>query len=96
MERNVVRDHIYPSLQCPPLALIFEDQYAFWPTGSTTAALIKLIHEITAMLESDPYVIVYAINFSKAFDTVRHSELLDNYSKMELLDCVYNWLVDFF
>ena len=48
------------------------------------------------MPESNPYVIVYAIDFSKAFDTVRHSELLDKYSKMELPDCVYNWLVDFF
>jgi len=56
MER-IVRDHIYLSLQCPPLGLIFEDQYAFWATGSTTAALVKLIHEVTAMLESNPYVI---------------------------------------
>jgi len=32
--------------------------------------LIKLIHEVTAMLESNPYVFVYAIDFSKAFDTV--------------------------
>jgi len=62
----------------------------------TTAALTKLIHQVTAMLESNPYVIVYAINFSKAFDTVRHSEHIDKYSKMELPDCVYNWLVDFF
>jgi len=76
--------------------LIFEDLYAFLPTGTITVALIKLIHEVTAVLESNPYVIVYAIDFSKAFDTVRHSELLDKYSKMELPDCVYNWLVDFF
>ena len=96
MERIIVRDHIYQSLQCPPPGLIFDDQFAFRPTGSTTAALIKLIHEVTAMLELNPYVIVYAIDFSKAFDTVRHSELLDKYSRMELPDCVYNWLVDFF
>ena len=96
MERIIVRDHIYPSLQCPPHGLIFDDQFAFRPTGSTTAALIKLIHEVTAMRELNPYVIVYAIDFSKAFDTVRHSELLDKYSRMELPDCVYNWLVDFF
>jgi len=63
MERIVVRDHIYPSLQCPPLGLIFEDQHAFRPTGSTTAALIKLIHEVIAIPESNPYVILYAIDF---------------------------------
>src|SRR5664279_2192863 len=96
MERIVVRDHIYPALQRPPHGLFFDDQYAFRPTGSTTAALIKLIHEVTAMLETNPYVIVYAIDFSKAFDTVRHSELLDKYSRMDLPDYVYNWLVSFF
>jgi len=69
--------------------------YAFWPTGSNTVALMKLIHEVTAMLECNPYVIFYTIDFSKAFDTVRHSELLDKYSKMELPDCIYNWIVDF-
>jgi hypothetical protein len=87
----------------PTRTLIFDDHFAFRPTGSTPAAFIKLVHEVTAMLELNPYVTVYAIDFSKdfskAFDTVRHSELLDKYSRMEwieLPDCVYNWLVDFF
>ena len=31
-----------------------------------------------------------------AFDSVRHSELLDKYSRLDIPDCVYNWLVDFF
>ena len=59
-------------------------------------ALIKLFHDVTTLLETNPYVIVYAIDFSKVFDTVRHSELLGKYSSMELPDCVYNWLEDFF
>ena len=46
MERIVVRDHICSSLQCPPPGLIFEDLFAFRPTGSNTAALIELIHEV--------------------------------------------------
>src|SRR5664279_1638272 len=73
MERIVVRDHIYLALQRPPHGLFFDDQYAFRPTGSTTAALIKLIHEVTAMLETNPYVIIYAIVFqrrSTPYDTV--------------------------
>ena len=48
------------------------------------------------MLETNSYVIVYAIDFSNAFDTVRHSKFLGKYSRMELPDYVYNWLVDFF
>ena len=74
MERIIVRDHIYPSLQRPPPGLIFDDQFAFRPSGSTAAALIKLIQEISTMLETNPYVIVYAIDFSKAFDTYRPAQ----------------------
>jgi len=36
----VVRRFIYPSFTCPPSTLNFSDQYAFRPTGCTTAALI--------------------------------------------------------
>jgi gmma-aminobutyric acid receptor subunit gamma/cGMP-dependent protein kinase 2 len=95
-ERIIVRNHIYPSLNYPPLGLKFTDQFAFQPTGSTTAALIQLLHFVTTMLERNPYVIVYAIDFSKAFDSVRHNEMLCKFSRMELPDNVYNWLVDFF
>jgi hypothetical protein len=55
----------------------------------------KLFHDVITILESNLYVI-YAIGFSKAFDTVRHNELLGKCSRMELPDHVYNWLVDFF
>ena len=96
MERIVVRDCIYPSLKLPPPGLLFDDKFAFRSTGSTTAALIKLFHDVTTLLETNPYVIVYAIDFSKAFDTVRHSELIGKYARMELPDYIHNWLVDFF
>ena len=96
MERVIVENYIYPSFNYPPPGLNFTDQFAFQPTGSTTAALIQLIHVVTSMLETNAYVIVYAIDFSKAFDSVRHNEMLSKYSKMELPDNVYNWLVDFF
>jgi len=40
--------------------------------------------------------IVYGLDFSKAFDTVRHSTLLQKIALLDLPDFVYNWLVDFF
>ena len=40
LERIVVKEFIYPSLQSPPSNLNFSDQFAFQPTASTTAALI--------------------------------------------------------
>jgi hypothetical protein len=96
LERIVVRDFIYPSLQSPPPSLNFSDQFAFQPTGSTTAALIKLLHTVTELLDTNPYVIVYALDFSKAFDSVRHSAVLDKYLQLKIPDNIYNWVESFF
>ena len=43
-----------------------------------------------------PFVSVIALDFSKAFDTVRHSTLLDKIARLPIPDAVYNWLVDYF
>ena len=48
------------------------------------------------MLEANRYVRVFALDFSKAFDTIRHSTLLEKMSKYNLPDHMYNWSVDFF
>ena len=72
------------------------DQFAFQPSGSTTAALVYLLRTISQLLTINPYVIVIALDFSKAFDTVRHSSLLKKFAKLDLPDNVYNWLVDYF
>jgi len=53
----------------------FTDQYAFCPTGSTAAALISIFATITSLLACNDYVVVVALDFSKAFDTIRHSTL---------------------
>jgi len=42
------------------------------------------------------YVIVIAIDFSKAFDTVRHSKLTEKYAKLDIPDNIYNWLVAYY
>ena len=96
LERIVVTDYIYPSLQFPPPDLNFSDQFAFQPTASTTAALIHLLHTITNLLKTNPYVIVYALDFSKAFDSVRQSAVLDKYSRLKMPDNIYNWIEAFF
>ena len=85
MERVVVREFLYQSFLTSPPYLTFLDQYAFRPTGSTSAALIQ----------SNPFVIVISLDFSKAFDTVRHSTMLAKMAELELPVPVYNWLVDF-
>jgi len=54
MERAVVRDFLYLAFHTPPPSLIFSDQYAFRPTGSTTAAIITLLNTVTDLLQSNP------------------------------------------
>jgi len=36
------------------------------------------------------------LDFSKAFDTVRHSTLMEKMAKLEIPDTAYNWMADFF
>jgi len=96
MEKIVVQSFLYPALHTLPPNLTVADQYAFRPTGSTTAALIYLLHTITKFHVDNPYVVVIGLDFSKAFDTVSHKTLLEQLACLDLPDCVYNWLVDYF
>ena len=91
-----MRSFLYPAFRQPIMESAIADQYAFRPTGSTTAALISLPHTVTQMLITNSYVIVIAMDFSKAFDTVRHVTLLEKMANLDLPDHVFNWLVNFF
>ena len=70
---------ILSTLQQPTESLLVDDQYAFQPTGSTTAALIAMLHSITEMVSKYGVVQEVALDFSKAFDTVyAHGQILTN------------------
>ena len=36
------------------------------------------------------------LDFSKAFDRIKHSTLIENYSDLDLPVCIHDWLVNFF
>ena len=92
-----MRDYVYPSLLSPPSGRAFSDQFAFQPiTGSTTAQL-SYTSSTPSQLSSKPiHVIVYALDFSKAFDSFQQSAVLDKYSRMKIPDSIYNWIEAFF
>jgi len=48
------------------------DQFAFRPTGSTTAVLIDLLHNITVLLQRYEYVALFSVDFTEPFDSVKH------------------------
>jgi Reverse transcriptase (RNA-dependent DNA polymerase) len=54
-----------------------------------------LFYSKFAILTEHPYVTVFALDFSKAFDTVRHSTLLDKLARLDLPDEAYNWIKNF-
>ena len=90
LEKLVVRNFIYPTLPTAPRPLSFSDQYAFRPTGSTTAALVALLHKITTLLLTNPFVVVIVLDYSKAFDTVKHATLMEKFSLLGIPDHIYN------
>ena len=57
------------------------DQFGFRPSGSTTCALVYMMHHVTDILEKCEYVRCIMIDFSRAFDTVDHDTLLGKVSK---------------
>ena len=85
----------YPALQAPPSTLSFVDQFAFHPTGFPTAAIISFLNSVTKLLLTNPYVIVISLDFSKAFDRVRHSTLMHKMALLDIPDNAFNWMVDF-
>ena len=87
---------IYPALLQPCPSLDFSDQFAFRPSGSTTAAIVALLHTVRTMLDENDFVHVFSFDFSKALDTVRHASLMTKFAQLEILNCVYSWVNDFF
>ena len=78
-ELFVFRKDAYSSLLEPATGLCFTDQFAFRPSGSTAAAIISLLHTVLTMLSTNDHVQVIALDFSKAFDTIRHATLMEKW-----------------
>src|SRR6218665_1416581 len=95
LERLIVHTYIYPIFTQPPMDHLLSDQYAFRLTGSTTAALVSVLQQTTSLLTSEPYVALISLDFTKAFDTVRHSELVRKLALLDIPDEIYNLVVSF-
>jgi len=89
-EKILTINFLYPVLNHSNFTSKLQDQYAFRPTGSTTAALIKLTSTIVNKLADSPYVHLITFDASKAFDTVRHSTFMEKLAAMPVPDMVHN------
>ena len=59
--------------------------FAKFTAASTLLALI-----------TNSYVLLYSLDFSKAFDTVRHSTFFEKLATLKIPDQIYNWIADFY
>ena len=67
MEKEFIRPTIYPALVRPNYTHLFAEQFTFRPTDSTTTALICLLHTLSDLLQTEPYVHVIALDFFQSF-----------------------------
>ena len=47
------------------------------------------------MVYSNSFPHVFSFDFSKAFDTVRHSTLMAKFAQLQMPDCIHKWICDF-
>jgi len=96
LEKLVMHRHLYPLFVNQTLSTSPSDQFALRPMGSTNGALNTLVHAITSMLATEPYVYLVALDFLKAFGVAHHSTLFHKLSYLSLPDHIYSWLLDLF
>ena len=90
-EKIVVRKYLWPLMDNEQM----RDQFAFRPTGSTTAALIELMHLLYFMFDQgNDYVRCILIDYSKAFDVVNHEILLTELSDLSLNNSIFSWIAN--
>jgi hypothetical protein len=92
LEGIVVRKYIRPHLYGIEDTA---DQYAYRPTGSTTCAFVHLLHKVTLLLENCNYVRCLLIDFSKAFDIVNRTLLLQKMKSLNLPGNIMQWIANF-
>lgn len=83
-EKFIVRQYIYPAILNPPPYPSQTSSHR--TTGSTTAAIITILHTVAHLLVTNPYVILIARDFSKAFDIVKHKTFLEKMAELDISD----------
>ena len=59
--------------------ILYKSQYGFRKQMSTSLAIIELVEEITNSLDNHEATVGVFIDLKKAFDTVDHSILIENF-----------------
>ena len=76
------------------MTLGFSNQFAVGIIGLTMAAILVMLYTVRIMLTENDFVPVFSFDFSNAFNMTRHVCLTTNFAMCEILDCVFNWVID--
>src|SRR6218665_1371468 len=95
VERFIVQRFIYPSFDYLPPPRSLKDQFAFRPTGSTTATVIAVLDNITEMMDENKYVLVVSMDYTKSFDSIRYDAVSETLLGLDIPDAIYNWLMEY-
>ena len=94
-EKEFVRQIIYPVLVHPTTLSSSQTSLPLGLQAQPLGRYSALTHS-HRHAPNWTYVHVIALDFSKAFDTVRHQTLLAKFSDLPIPDCTYNWLLEYF
>jgi Reverse transcriptase (RNA-dependent DNA polymerase) len=89
-EHLIVNKFLLPGLP------LFNDQFAFRPTGSTAEALVHVLHHTTRILEDISYIRCLFIDYLRAFDTINRELLIGRLSSLAMPSKVVQWIANFF
>ena len=76
--------------------ILFKKQCGFRKNLSTSLALLDLVDKITSAIDEKKYTVGIFLDFSKAFDTVNHDILFDQFSFYGIRGLPLDWLKNYF
>ena len=95
-DKLIAKHFLYPAIHDKMSRNGFNNQFAFRPTASTEAAIIKTVDIVTNYLAiSNKYVNMLCLDVAKAFDTIVHKFILNALLLYNIGDEVYNLIIDY-
>jgi Reverse transcriptase (RNA-dependent DNA polymerase) len=80
---------------CNNFSILPSEQSGFRTHYNTVSILLKVSSDIYEALSSNEIVSLVLLDFSKAFDTVHHGLLLDNFKSLGFPEPVINWFASY-